>query len=282
MIEVHVVEARCNQLFSAKTVIPVNGKVLRRLAIFVVFAGIPFSPGLAADPGISIRQLTGPLYLVEDSHYVTTNSLVYIGPNAVTVIGATWSPETARLLAMQIKRLTNRPISEVIDTSPDPEWSGGNGYWKSAGASILAIQETSDLLTRTWPARVETFRKSFPTYPPVPLVLPTQSDAGKFQLQNGDIRALYLGPSHTAGDIFVYFPKERVLDAGSILKEQLGNMANADIEEYPKTLHKLQDLHLDVDTIISGHWPPIHGPELLDRYLQMLRLFEQNNERIQQ
>lgn len=37
-----------------------------------------------------------------------------------------------------------------------------------------------------------------------------------------------LGPSHTAGDIFVYFRKEQVLDAGSILKEQLGKITAAD------------------------------------------------------
>jgi metallo-beta-lactamase class B len=88
----------------------------------------------------------------------------------------------------------------------------------------------------------------------------------------------YLGPSHTAGDIFVYFPKEKVLDAGSILKEQLGNMAKANLREYPKTLRKLQALHLEIETIISGHWSPVHGPDLVDRYLQLLNLYEQEGE----
>jgi metallo-beta-lactamase class B len=114
------------------------------------------------------------------------------------------------------------------------------------------------------------------------LVLPTESYADQFELQDGNIRALYLGPSHTAGDIFVYFPKQKVLDAGSILKEQLGNMSKADIKEYPKTLHKLQALHLNIDTIISGHWSPIHGPELLDHYLQLLTRFDQKEVHNQQ
>ena len=107
------------------------------------------------------------------------------------------------------------------------------------------------------------------------MVLPTESHPGEFELQNGNIRAFYLGPSHTAGDIFVYFPKEKVLDAGSILKEHIGNMAKADAKEYPNTLHKLQALHLDVDTIISGHWSPVHGPDLVDHYLELLKLNEQ-------
>ena len=93
-----------------------------------------------------------------------------------------------------------------------------------------------------------------------------------FEVQNGNVQAFYLGPSHTTGDIFVYFPKERGLDAGSILKEQLGNMARADVKEYPKTLHKLLALHLGIDTIISGHWSPVHGPELVEQYLQLLEM----------
>ena len=52
-------------------------------------------------------------------------------------------------------------------------------------------------------------------------------------------------------------------------------MAKANIKEYPKTLHKLQALHLNIDTIISGHWSPLHGPELLDHYLQLLTTYDQ-------
>jgi metallo-beta-lactamase class B len=243
------------------------------LVATLVFTCLPFSAA-ADETGISVRRLTGPIYLVEDEDYAKTNSLIYIGQSHVTVIGASWTPDTARELAARIANITDAPIREVIDTSPDPEWSGGNGYWKQIGAKILAMQVTTDLLARTWAASAADFRRNHPTYPQVPLVLPTESHRERFELQNGSIQAFYLGPSHTAGDIFVYFPHERVLDAGSILKEQLGNMAKADVKEYPHTLHKLQALHLAIDTIISGHWSPVHGPDLVERYLQLLRTNE--------
>jgi metallo-beta-lactamase class B len=196
---------------------------------------VAFSTALAGDAEmISLHRLAGPIYLVEDDHYVTTNSLVYIGPTSVTVIGATWTPDTARILGEKIEELTKRPIREVIDTSPDPEWSGGNGYWKSIGAQILAVDVTADFLRDHWKSIVAAARKNHPEYPEVPLVLPTQTYPGEFELQDGHVRAFYLGPSHTPADIFVYFPKEKVLDAGSILKEQLGNMAKADVREYPQ------------------------------------------------
>jgi metallo-beta-lactamase class B len=223
-------------------------------------------------PSVSISWLTGSIYLVEDEAFdILTNSLVYVGPSQVTVIGASWTPETAKAVADQIKQITPLPITEVIDTSPDPEWSGGNGYWKRIGAKILAVEITATLLQHTWRTTVADFRQAHPSYPDEPPVLPTEVRPGDFQLQDGNIRCFYLGPSHTPGDIFVYFPKERVLDAGSILKEHLGNMAKADVNAYPRTLHRLEALHLDTNMIVSGHWSAVHGPDLIEHYLELLR-----------
>jgi len=83
-------------------------------------------------------------------------------------------------------------------------------------------------------------------------------------------RVFDLGPSHTQDGIFVFFPQEKVLYGNCILKEQLGNLDFADLREYPKTLERLKQLHLDFTTIVAGHWSPIHGPELIDEYLQLL------------
>lgn len=237
-------------------------------AILMAFA-IPLA--YSAPPELSLQRLSGPIYLVIDSHYVGTNSLVYVGPKSVTVVGATWTPETARELAADIKRVTGRPISAVIDTSPDPEWSGGNAYWKGIGARIFALKATDDLLKSTWAERDRRARKNNPGYPVLPLVPPTNVLPDHFELQNGDLRAFYLGPTHTAGDIFVYFPREQVLDAGSILKPHLGNLADADLHAYPITLHRLQRMHLRIRTIIAGHWSAVHGPALIDQYLRMLQ-----------
>jgi metallo-beta-lactamase class B len=167
------------------------------------------TPAVAEASDISVNWLTGRLYLVEDSHFDATNSLVYIGKSSVTVVGATWTPETARELASDIRSVTDLPIRQVIDTSPDPEWSGGNAYWKDAGAEVVAAQVTCDALARTWSATVEAVRVSHPGYPNLPLAPPTKCLSGRFDLQNGDVRAFYLGPSHTPADIFVYFPNEK-------------------------------------------------------------------------
>lgn len=61
------------------------------------------------------------------------------------------------------------------------------------------------------------------------------------------------------------------LDGGCILEEQLGNLTFADRTEYPKTLRKVQQPGLDIKTIIAGHWSAVHGPELIEQYLALLK-----------
>lgn len=229
----------------------------------------------AGEPAVSIYALKGSLYIAEDSHYAKTNYVVYVGAKSVTVVGGGWSPETAELLAREIRKIADKPIENVIIPDHDPEYAGGIAYWKRIGAKVVATETTERALKTEWPKATEFARKHFPTYPNVPLELPTNIYQKDFDLENGDIRAFYLGPSHNADDIFVYFPKEKVLYAGSILKEQLGNLASANLTEYPRTLDKLQELHLKIDNVISGHWSPVHGPELIDQYRSMLKDYSQ-------
>ena len=229
------------------------------------------SVATATESTPSIYPVSGPVYVVEDSHFAKTNYAVYIGGESVTVVGAGWSPDIAELLAQKIRGITDKPIRDVIVPDHDPEYAGGNSYWKRTGANVVSTALTAETLKSDWTKAVDFTRQHFPSYPNLPLVLPTKTYGTDFTLENGDIRGFYLGPSHNADDIFVYFPKERVLYAGSILKEHLGNLASANLVEYPKTLQKLQALHLNIDKIISGHWSAVHSPELIDQYLAMLK-----------
>jgi metallo-beta-lactamase class B len=222
----------------------------------------------AQGRGLTLSHLTGGVYVVEDRFYGGENSAVYIGDTGVTVIGATWTPETARLLSEEIRKITDKPITDVINTNYHPDRAGGNSYFRSVGATVTSTKMTYDLLKANWGAIVAFVQKAQPDYPSVTLALPDRTFPGDFELQGGSVRAVYLGPSHTPDGIFVYFPKEKVLYGGCILKEQLGNLDFADLAEYPKTLTKLKTF--DIRTIIAGHWSAVHGPELIDRYIHLL------------
>jgi metallo-beta-lactamase class B len=242
----------------------VNG-ILSALLLLIV------SAPLTIQPQLKLVHLRGNVYVVEDSYYSQENSAVYIGEEYVTVVGATWTPETAKLLADEIAKITKKPIREVIDTNYHPDRAGGNGYFRQIGARIVSTRMTYELLRSQGDAVAAATHKVIPAYTVPPLVLPDTIYDENFDLQSGRVKGLYLGPSHTPDGIFVYFPEEKVLYGNCILKENLGNLDYANLDEYPKTLLKLQQLQLGYTTIIAGHWSPVHGPELVDQYLELLR-----------
>ncbi len=234
--------------------------------LLVLLAPIAF----AENPTVVLTPLRGHVYVAEDYFYSKENSVVYVGEGFVTVVGATWSPETAKLLATEIAKITKKPITEVIDTNYHPDRAGGNAFFKSIGAKIISTRMTRDLLAAHWDEMVRYVQKGIPSYPTLPLVMPDKTFAGDFELQAGRVKAIYLGPAHTPDGIFVFFPEEKVLYGNCILKEQLGNLDFANRTEYPKTLEKLKRLDLGFTTIVAGHWSPIHGPGLIDQYLELL------------
>jgi metallo-beta-lactamase class B len=220
---------------------------------------------------VEINHLTGPLYIMEDGNFAAENSVFYVGPESVTIIGTGYTPQIAGQIDAAIKKITPLPVTEVVDTDYHPDRAGGNAYWHQMGATVVSTRLTATLLKSDWDKMGDFMRGAFPDYPRLPVSLPTKVYDGDFTLQAGRIQAFYLGPSHAPDDIFVYFPAEKVLYAGDILKEQVGNLASANLAEYPKTLAKLKQLHLPIQFIISGHWSPVHGPELIDQYLALLR-----------
>jgi metallo-beta-lactamase class B len=221
-------------------------------------------------PKVVISRLTENIYIAEDYYLAKENSVIYIGNSFVTIIGATWTPETAKILSSEVSKITNKQIKEVVNTNHDLDRVGGNSYFKSIGSRIISTKLTRDLLLKEGRNSVELARKGS-DYPNIEIILPDTIYDDDFSLQGGSIIGYYLGPSHKPDDIFIYFPKEKVLYAGCILKEQLGNTEGADLIEYPKTLQKLKRLNLPIKTIISGHMSPIHGIELIDQYLHLLQ-----------
>jgi hypothetical protein len=60
------------------------------------------SSSLCADQKLTLSHLAGNVYVVQDDFYVRENSVVYVGDQYVTVVGATWTPDTAKLLVNEV------------------------------------------------------------------------------------------------------------------------------------------------------------------------------------
>jgi glyoxylase-like metal-dependent hydrolase (beta-lactamase superfamily II) len=100
---------------------------------------------------------------------------------------------------------------------------------------------------------------------------PTVTLTDHMTLFRGDreIRLLYLGRGHTGGDVVVYLPKERVLCTGDLLVNQIANLIDGYVNEWPATLEKLRPI--DFVDVIPGHGEVFKGKERIDWFQEYLR-----------
>ena len=107
-----------------------------RIVCTALLAVATVSDVQAQGRGLTLSHLTGGVYVVEDGYYGGENSAVYIGDTRVTVIGATWTPETARLLSEE------SPVRSPISPSQT-----------SSTRTITPIAQAGIPISRAWARR---------------------------------------------------------------------------------------------------------------------------------
>ncbi|HTW73867.1 MAG TPA: hypothetical protein VMD56_02975 [Steroidobacteraceae bacterium] len=90
------------------------------------------APAQAPAGPVSVMQLRAHLYMFTVEGL---NIAVESGPEGVIVVD-TGPAQDAQAVLSQIRRITGEPIRYVIDTSADPQFTGGNGALSDAGLSL--------------------------------------------------------------------------------------------------------------------------------------------------
>jgi glyoxylase-like metal-dependent hydrolase (beta-lactamase superfamily II) len=235
-----------------------------------------------------------------------SNSAVIVNQDDVIVVDSHISPESGRALLSDIKTLTNKPVRFLIDTHFHYDHTNGNQVFapiadiigheytrKRLSGDILQRGLFADLLAalprqledlqaraaaeqdpaarsrleqqvRNQQAFAQQVRETRPTPPNVTI-------NQQMTLFRGDreIRLIYLGRGHTGGDLVVYLPREHVLCSGDLLVNQIANLVDGYVDEWPATLEKLRPL--DFTDVIPGHGEPFKGKDRIDWFQAYLR-----------
>src|SRR5688572_12263781 len=156
------------------------------------------------------------------------NVAVQIGPDGVILVDTGSTQTTDRVLAA-VRRLTDKRIRYVFNTSADADHAGGNEAISKAGLTILGNNGTSGFSEAVFTnggaatvlahenvlARMSRPDSSFPL-----AVWPTKTYTGRSygMYLNGDgIQLLYMPAAHADGDSVVFFRRADVIVAGDIL-----------------------------------------------------------------
>ncbi len=79
------------------------------------------------------------------------------------------------------------------------------------------------------------------------------------QINLGDVLIIcdYLGPGHAPDNIVCFVEKDKVLFGGCMIRalewDSKGNIADANLAEWPKTIKKIQKKYKKVEFVIPGH-----------------------------
>ena len=172
------------------------------------------APGVYAAVGDTGRGSEGRA----NAGFVVTDS-------GVVVIDALASPQQAEELVQVIRSVTRQPIKWVILTHHHPDHHFGTAVFRRLGAKViahpdrrvLAAEAGEDALIADWVRVVglDAMRGfEFADKPDRPV---TGTDTLRIGRQTVVIR--HPGAAHSAGDLIVWIPDERVLFAGDLLIE---------------------------------------------------------------
>jgi cyclase len=86
-----------------------------------------------------------------------------------------------------------------------------------------------------------------------------------------EIQLLFLGRGHTAGDVVLHLPKERIIATGDLLVNGTSYMGDAFFTEWIQTIETLKGL--DFETVLPGHGAAFTGKEKLSHWQAYMRDF---------
>jgi glyoxylase-like metal-dependent hydrolase (beta-lactamase superfamily II) len=209
--------------------------------------GAQMPPGGGELPPIEVQKLRPNVFVVAGAH---ANTVVFVRSKDVVVIDTKGpGPLWGGAIADEVKRLTNLPITTIINTSASGSHVGGNPAFSGGRIEIIAHEyAAADMRTMT-----SMFTK------PMGGGLPTRTFRDRLTVGNGADRLelYYFGPTTNRSSILVVIPALRVMVTGvafggkflpPITRPPYGGSG----VEYPNTLTKALRLAREIDTIIPA------------------------------
>jgi len=173
---------------------------------------------------------------------------VFVTDTGVVVVDTKLAGYGPDLIA-RIKKVTDKPITTIINTHTHGDHTGSNEGFP-ASVEIVAHENTKANMMKM--AAFKDDKAQF---------LPKKTYTDKLSLGTGKNRVdlYYFGPGHTNGDTFIVFPALRVMHAGDMFAWKDAplydrNNGGSGVE-HPKSFAKLLATVKNVDTVIPGHSP---------------------------
>jgi len=224
-----------------------------------VVLGLLMALGALAAVRAQPPQQQGPKKLVaeklKDNLYVIKsdplaagggNTAVFITANGVVVVD-TKNPGWGQPILDEIKKLTPKPVTTIINTHTHGDHVSGNVEFPAT--VDVVVQEN----TKANMEKLPIFKEHNNTG------MAKRTFKEKMTLNKGadQIDLYYFGPAHTNGDAVVVFPALRTAHIGDMFARKgmplVDGGNGGSVLHYPETVNKVHAGIRNVDTVITGH-----------------------------
>ena len=182
-------------------------------------------------------------YTLPGQNPIPSNGLVYIDGDEVTLIDGAWGELATLSLIEKVKAETGLPVTKMIVTHHHADRTAGVDAAEYVGVEIITHPDTPALAARSgWPA---------PNTSVAALLNPGS------RTKVGTVEVAYPGPGHAVDNLVVYIPSEKILYGGCAVRgagtKSLGNIRDADLETWPKSLQWTKSTYKDAVLVVPGH-----------------------------
>ena len=220
--------------------------------LIVIFLFCVFSSGfsqktICISEDIKIEKISDNAYMhisykkTEKWGRISANGLVYINKGKAVIIDTPWNDSQTEELIVWLEDSLKVDVVGVIPGHWHEDCMGGLAYVQSRKIKTYANQMTIDIAKEKG----------------LPIPEMGFSDSLFLQLGEKKINCYYLGAAHSLDNIVVWFPKEKILFGGCVLKgmeyNNLGFTGDGDLNEFPHTLNRILTKFPDAKNVVPGH-----------------------------
>ena len=172
-----------------------------------------------------------------------SNGLIVRDGDGLTLIDAAWGEVKSIVLLEMIESEIGFPVTRAVVTHSHIDRSAGIDLLRTLEVPIVAHPETRRrLLAEGFPAPDEATDALEPV---------------GASLSVGNVEVVYPGPGHAPDNVMVWLEAHKILFGGCALRAadapSLGNLADADVESWAKTIAWIRDRYPDVHIAVPGH-----------------------------
>jgi glyoxylase-like metal-dependent hydrolase (beta-lactamase superfamily II)/rhodanese-related sulfurtransferase len=173
-------------------------------------------------PGVwSAFGETGPGTYENSGH--NNNLSFVITDDGVLVMNSGDNYLLAKSIHEEIKALTRQPVKYVVLENSQGHAMLGSNYWKEQGAKIIAHKDAAKIIDSDGASILQAMQrrardKAFKTE----VVMPDIITEDKYEITMGSwkLEVLYLGLSHSPGDLTLWIPAKKLVISGDVAFHQ--------------------------------------------------------------